>query len=254
MDLLNTKPELNQASLEKFAIDSPGDIRNIIQNIVRDEHELYVYLEGDETYFITEILDLDLKSDAGVLSIAKPIDRAALSAIHSDVAYSVVCFPDGIKVQFNGRGIPQTKIDGVMALSLALPNKLYRLQRREYFRVMIDEKANIQMKLMSGPVMGEFELSDLSIAGCAIRMPTAEVKLSQYDRIDQACIYFGDSDTSLPVVLTVKNQKPDEENADYSLVGCELTTPHAPDQARLQRHLLAIERRQRTVQALGLDS
>lgn len=250
MDSNATKPETNRQDLEKFGIRSSSDIKNILQSILHDEHELYIYYDNDEKHFVTEVLDIIETEDGIKIGLATPFDKHVLRHLGKETRYTIVSFPDGIKIQFEGVGFVEEDVGGVRAYCIDIPTELARLQRREYFRVMIDEQANVHVRLNCGPLHGEFELCDLSIAGCGIRLQGNSDAFKVGMLLPNAELLFNENDTPLSVALTVKNSKPDEENAGHTILGCSLRTPHAPDQARLQRHLLAIERRQRAKQAL----
>lgn len=237
-------PERDQKLLEEFSLSAEPTVRKLLTTIEGDEHELYVYLQADHTHFVTEILSIDWK--AGLMWLGTPYEKSLSANCNASTAYVMVSFPDGVKVQFAGIGVIQSQYQGADALRVAIPKTIVRLQRRNYFRVVADEELNSQVKLEIPAVQDHPSLIDISLAGIGF---TVEAVVSQHDRGDvlkDVRLTLPDGEGSMLVELEVRNIKAMTDNPNMVQLGCEMKMIERGAERRLQRFLLATERRQRT--------
>lgn len=236
-------PERDQKLLEEFSLSAVPTVRKLLGTIEEDEHELYVYLQADHTQFVTEILNIDWSS--GLMWLGTPYDKSLSSHCNASTAYIMVSFPDGVKVQFAGVGILQSQYQGAEALRVAIPKTIVRLQRRNYFRVMADEELNAQVKLDIPSTQGPITLIDISLAGCGLLMDGVQSQHQAGEVIKDVRLTLPDGEGSMLVELTVRNIKHMADNPDMVQLGCEMKSLDRGAERRLQRFLLATERRQR---------
>lgn len=240
-------PERDQKILEEFSMSAAPTLRKLITTIEEDEHEIYVYLLAGDTQFVTEILNIDWS--AGLIWLATPYEKSLSSGCNASSTYIMVSFPDGVKVQFAGVGILQSQYQGVEALRIAIPKTIVRLQRRNYFRVMADEELNAQVRLDIPFHEQAASLIDISLAGCGLLVngqPEQEYVAGMV--IPDVRLTLPDGEGSMLVELTVRNIKPMVDDPNQFQVGCEMKTLERGADRRLQRFLLATERRQRANQ------
>ncbi|KYP11825.1 MAG: hypothetical protein A0129_05255 [Limnobacter sp. CACIAM 66H1] len=236
-------PERDQKLLEEFSLSAVPTVRKLLTTIDEDEHELYVYLQADHTQFVTEILNIDWTS--GLMWLGTPYDKTLSSKCDASTAYVMVSFPDGVKVQFAGMGILQSQYQGADALRVAIPKTVVRLQRRNYFRVMADEELNAQVKLEIPTVSSPISLIDISLAGCGLSLQTPPSLHQAGEVIQDVRLTLPDGEGSMLVELVVRNIKPMADHPEMVQLGCEMKTVERGAERRLQRFLLATERRQR---------
>ena len=237
-------PERDQKLLEEFSLSAEPTVRKLLNTIESDEHELYVYLQADHTHFVTEILSIDWK--AGLMWLGTPYEKSLSANCNASTAYVMVSFPDGVKVQFAGIGILQSAYQGADALRIAIPKSIVRLQRRNYFRVVADEELNSQVKLEIPAVQGQPSLIDISLAGIGFTIQTVASQHQRGEIWKDVRLTLPDGDGSMLVELEVRNIKAMTDNPEYVQLGCEMKMLDRGAERRLQRFLLATERRQRT--------
>lgn len=236
-------PERDQKLLEEFSLSAVPTLRKLINTIEEDEHELYVYLQSDHTQFVTEILNIDWTS--GLMWLGTPYEKSLSANCNASTAYVMVSFPDGVKVQFAGLGILQSQYQGADALRIAIPKSIVRLQRRNYFRVMADEELNSQVKLEIPLNDSPVGLIDISLAGCGLSVQATGTPHQSGEIIKDVRLTLPDGGGSMLVELVVRNIKHMVDNPAIIQLGCEMKTLERGAERRLQRFLLATERRQR---------
>ena len=237
-------PERDQKLLEEFSLSAEQTLRKLLSIIEDDEHELYVYLQADHTQFVTEILSIDWS--AGQMWLGTPYEKVLSEHCNISTSYVMVSFPDGVKVQFAGIGILKSQYQGADALRITIPRTIVRLQRRNYFRVMADEELNSQVKLVIPQVQGDISLIDISLAGCGFYVSAPPRQYNQDEILKDVRLTLPDGGSSMLVELVIRNIKPVFDQPDNIQLGCEMKTLERGAERRLQRFLLATERRQRT--------
>lgn len=237
-------PERDQKLLAEFSLSAVPTVRKLLNTIEEDEHEVYVYLQADHTQFVTEILNIDW--NAGLIWLGTPYEKALSARCNASTSYVMVSFPDGVKVQFAGIGILQSEYQNADALRIAIPKSIVRLQRRNYFRVMADEELNSQVKLEVPSTQGLANLIDISLAGCGFTIPGQASCHKSGDILKDVRLTLPDGEGSMLVELVIRNIKGVTDDPEQVQLGCEMTMLDRGAERRLQRFLLATERRQRS--------
>lgn len=237
-------PERDQKLLEEFSLSAVPTVRKLLNSIQEDEHEIYVYLQADHTQFVTEILDINWNT--GQIWLGTPYEKALSANCNISTSYVMVSFPDGVKVQFSGQGIVQGQYQNADALRIGIPKSIVRLQRRNYFRVMADEELNLQVKLEIPSTQGLATLIDISLAGCGFVIPGQPSSHKPGDLLKNVRLTLPDGEGSMLVGLEIRNIKGVPDHPDQVQLGCEMKMLERGAERRLQRFLLATERRQRS--------
>ncbi|HEX4880529.1 MAG TPA: flagellar regulator YcgR PilZN domain-containing protein [Limnobacter sp.] len=238
-------PERDPQLLKEFALTAEPTVRKILQTVLDDEHEIYVYPNGTEPHFVTEILRLDW--DTGSLWLGTPYDKSLSVNCNSGTPFIAVAFPEGVKVQFNGLGIQHAPFEGAGALRIQIPRTLVRLQRRNYFRVVADEELNRQVVLTVPGMPYVQHLVDLSLAGCCFTVEAPQGLYCTGQPFRDAMLNLPDGDPPIRVNLEIRNIKPLVDHPEQMQLGCEMKSVERGAERRLQRFLLATERRQRAL-------
>ncbi|WP_288108496.1 flagellar brake protein [Limnobacter sp.] len=239
----NLKPELDQATLAEFAVHSPTVVQRLCKAMLSEENELYVFLKGVSDYFVTEMLDV--RFDEGKIYLGTPYEKRFLNQCTSLTPYWIVAFPEGVKVQFEGKGMENAEFEGVSCLRINIPPSMTRIQRRNYFRIYADAVFRAQVQLEIDTLEQRFELLDFSLAGCGLNVWGHQVAHKAGHVFENVRMSLPENDHTMLLDIVVKNIKPSADSEDSHFYGCEIHLKDHHDEARLQRFLLATERRQR---------
>lgn len=236
-------PEQDQKLIEKFNLSAEPTLRKLLNTIEDDEHEIYVHLHTNKTQFVTEVLCINW--DEGLIWLGTPYNKTLSAGCNEFIPYTMVSFPDGVKVQFSGIGILQSQYQGADALRISIPKSIARLQRRNYFRVVADDELNAQAKLDIPSVQGNPTLVDLSLAGCGFLVQAKPDQYNKGEVLKNVRLSLQDNSNSMLIELVVRNIKQMTEQPETIQLGCEMKVQDKTGDRRLQRFLLATERRQR---------
>ncbi len=156
------------APLEDFRITHPKEIGNVLRQLMKRKDFLTVECSNRPHRIVTRILDVD--QNAGFFIYDGSSEQIYnRSLLESDENYFSAT-QDGVRVQFvSGRPEPH-EFEGAFAFRAPLPASLYRMQRREFFRVGTP-LMDIYRCTASLPDRGQvaFDIYDLSFNGVGLR-------------------------------------------------------------------------------------
>jgi c-di-GMP-binding flagellar brake protein YcgR len=197
--------------------------------------------------------------DAASARLAFALSSAELSASYltplleaDDV--TAIAYPGDVKLQFELSGLVLVRGPASAVLQSALPDEMLRIQRRESFRVTPPVSAPVAY--LRHPAIPDMSLAlrvlDLSLGGCALRLPDDVPPLAPGTRIAGVTIEL-DVNTRLRVELTLQHLT--HLSADgpagrmsSARVGCEWQLARLEDERALQRWIDQAQVRQRLQQ------
>ncbi|MCC6249500.1 MAG: flagellar brake protein [Rubrivivax sp.] len=197
--------------------------------------------------------------DAGASRLSFAVAAAELESPHlasllEDDDVTAVAHPGQVKLQFDAAGLVLVRGQASAVLQCALPDEMLRVQRRETFRVCPPVTAPVAM--LRHPAIPEMTLAlrvlDLSLGGCALRLPDDVPALAPGTRLAGVTIEL-DVDTRLRVELLLQHVTylPQHDEAGASAgpgsarLGCEWRLQRPEDERALQRWIDQAQVRQR---------
>jgi c-di-GMP-binding flagellar brake protein YcgR len=239
-ELQKFRPEPETTKLDRFRITGTSEIRTVLRRI--SDEGCPVGLFVDSPSFVTSRVlaveqdHLDMEVDDGSSPYPRSWERVA-------TADELVCvaFVDSVKVQFRTVG-SLVESHGEKRLRLGLPQRVFRMQRREGYRVRPTREDPIWCVI---PQMGArpYEVLDLSVVGIALRLPMAETPPLLGTELRDAKLRMP-GPRVLPCGLTVRRVVTGTPEFGHRL-GCSLEGL-TPDASRaLQRLVMDIERAHR---------
>lgn len=163
------------APLEDYRISHPKAIGNVLQQLMRRKEFLTVACSHRPHRIVTRILDVD--QDAGVFiydGSSEPIYNRSL--LESSANYFSTT-QDGVRVQFVGGQPEPHTFEGCFAFRSRLPESLYRMQRRDFFRGEIPLKDPYRcIARLPDQRQVTFEIFDVSLGGVGLRSKDAALE------------------------------------------------------------------------------
>ena len=149
-----------------FGLRNPLEIGTFLRELATRQDFLTVDYGNGQV--VTRLLHVDTEAKTFIF------DHGALSAVnHAVLAAHKLRFgasPDGVKIEFTTGKPREVSHDHAPAFEVAVPNVLFRMQRREYFRV---ETPAVDPYFCSGTLPGgqpfRLEMHDLSLGGVALK-------------------------------------------------------------------------------------
>lgn len=158
-----------------YWIESPLEIKHLLKTFAKRNEKLTIWLSPGQ-FFVSMVLSI---SDANELVLDFGVDPKTNA--RTLIASKVMCVAsfDRIDVKFELTRIKQTKYDGAMAFVCALPARVHKLQRREFYRVPTPLAKPVFSTLVIPPPEGtalktrtvQAQVVDISLGGICIMDP-----------------------------------------------------------------------------------
>ncbi len=235
-----------EASLAPYAIEQPAELLGCLRRLLAANAVLSLTAPGG-TALSTQLCSVDeVHGRIG-------FDAAGLGAVLPELAerneVTVVAYLDEVRLQFELHDLLIVHGARTSALQAGLPQRIYRFQRRNAFRVRAQGRI-APMAEFRHPAMPEMRIAlrvlDISIGGCALLLPADVPALAPGVAIAGARLRL-DAETRLDVTLQVHHVTSIQPGPPGTRLGCSLVGL-APSASRtLQCHIDQIQRRQRLV-------
>ncbi|MGD9943424.1 MAG: flagellar brake protein [Burkholderiaceae bacterium] len=238
--ILPEPPETLPAS---YRIEGDLAVRAVLRDLI--ERTALVTLYPDETGDMLCVSRL-LHVDGAGLELDADIAAPQQSMLARASALMAVAFPGRVKTQFrlSGLQLDADGPDGRPVLRAALPPHLYRIQRRDAFRVhppMGD--GTVCVRRIAHGVEERYELTDLSAGGISVLVEDRQTvpqtgELWPHGRLETA------AGEAIPCDLRVRHLEPGPR-AGTQRVGLAFQALPSEVMRRIQLYVLDIERRLR---------
>ncbi len=162
-------PEPDDAAIREFRIEGPVAIRGLMRELQRKKALVALYAADDhDEFFVTQLIDCDDRW----LDFDFVTDAARRARLLRAPGAVVVAFLDQIKVQFDVDSIVEVQSGGEPAVRCPMPRLVYRIQRRDAFRVrpLGSDAALVHVGVAAGKEQA-FRLLDFSVTGLALALP-----------------------------------------------------------------------------------
>lgn len=230
--------------LDKFSTTHRREILFYLHQLVKDGERVSVVFNEGSDMFLTVLLKIDEENDLLVFDWGGS-EETNQKLLKSERNF-FVCAPHGVRNQFMVRGVRETSYQQRRAFVTRLPERYIRLQRREFFRLVLpltrrpictlprEEKKPLQL-----PVI------DISIGGIAMEMPTATPPFEIGQQLPGAVITLKEGNT-LEVTLEVRNVGPLQRGDKVTgRIGCRFIELNHHDEHLLQRFITEVQREER---------
>ena len=244
-DIPLTIESITEADEKECRISSARQIESILRNIAENGANAALYYNSKRDFIMTTILDLDEDG----MWIEQGRSATENHHIGESRKITMVTSHNGVKVQFVVNAASSVTYDDAPAFFLPMPAAIYRLQRREYFRLSLlpSEQLRCIVSMLRPKGTGtQQEAVDLTVP--VVDISGGGVGLSfMEDEIDftQGAVYT-DCRIDLPEVgpihvdLIVKNIIPLSTNKlgkTFKRAGCEFKNIDGPTTVKLQRFI-----------------
>ncbi|RLA20021.1 MAG: hypothetical protein DRQ62_11100 [Gammaproteobacteria bacterium] len=237
-----------------FAIRNSADIIRKLTLMWKQGCLITAHFGEAKESFITAITDVNKEKQAFTLDCAPKdyINKQLLAA--SEVTFNSVV--SGIQVQFSHKNIATTSIKGTAAFLLSIPETLYWLEHRKFYRVrspmsnpaLCTVKVKITLDDQEKTKELNLKIQDISISGLCIQIEPEDLMddWQMNTTLDNCFIELpeiGDFYGS----LEIRNQRSltlDREDKTQ-LIGVQLIDASPAIEAKIQRYMQLVERENR---------
>ncbi|MFI3157988.1 MAG: flagellar brake protein [Methylococcaceae bacterium] len=232
------------ADISSFLIQNPKQIISNLSLLLKNKSLLSARFGTDNASYITTLLDINQGSNSVVLDYGpkEELNQHILRAgrVTFDTEYR------GIKVSFTGSALKRIIHKGDPAFSMSIPNSIYWMQRREYYRVKspLTKSSYCQLTLEDKPPVN-LKLCDISLTGFAMFNVSKEISelLIPGTLFSQCKLILSDvGECMISFEVRAKYIINPEKIQKIQKVGCKFINITRPTEEIIQRYMQQIQR------------
>ncbi|MEQ1663004.1 MAG: flagellar regulator YcgR PilZN domain-containing protein [Thiobacillus sp.] len=237
--------------LTRYRIENRGEILSLLRNLRTRKCLINVAPGGSVEYSsVTTLLQL---ADGG-RARSFIIDCAARDITNQRLCSSPLHFSaslDGIRINFTTPAASACEFESLPALRVSLPEQLFRLQRRDYFRIPLPITHPVLCRIprrdCTPAEIVTTAVIDLGCGGIALSDDNLAFTPEIGTLLPDCQLRLPDDDHPLSVMLEVRNlaQFTLRNGALRQRIGCRFVGLPQAAAARLQRYVMQIEQARR---------
>ncbi|MBW8077141.1 MAG: hypothetical protein GJU76_03485 [Gallionella sp.] len=228
---------------EKYRITAAKEIEFVLRNVAVKGSRVALYFGAAKEFILTTLLHVDSHG----LWLEQSKNSVTNQQIEADDDLIVVGSHDNVKIQFSAAQPAPVDYQGYPAFFLPLPHTLFRLQRREYFRLMTPVlnplKCVIPVSDQNIDQPREITIMDISGGGVALTCEENNTELLPGKSYANCRIVLPEFGT-ISGTIVVRNLAvlTDALGKNYKRAGCELQDMDHPSAGLLHRYVMHLQR------------
>lgn len=172
-DVTLTIEAITDTDEQNCLVTSPRQIISILHTMAEHATKCALYYNTNQNFIMTSVLDVD---EDGIW-IEQGLSATVNHLISESKWLVLVGSHAQVKVQFRATTASSVSYDGEPALFLPLPQKLYRLQRREYFRLSLPPTEHLHCIINSA----NFTETNDSVAASSLDLAVSDIEIPAAD-------------------------------------------------------------------------
>lgn len=238
---MTTSPIETPSAEERFSLVGQMEILSLLQNLLFRRQTVSVQYGPHGESLLTSLLSIHPEGMVFDLGMDPESNQRLLNSRR--LFFS--CQPDGILVRFHCDAPQRIVWDGEAACQVGLPQRITRLQRREYFRVIapIAKPITVGFRLSENDAM-DLVIHDLSVGGAGLTLPEG-TELPLGTTLAEA--QFRVRGDPIEVMLALKHFTPVSPGATRPInrVGVAFRQMTRQQEAALQRWIIQLDQERR---------
>ncbi|MBP6096159.1 MAG: flagellar brake protein [Methyloversatilis sp.] len=227
----------------RYVLDGQTDIVFYLRAMKDRKANVSVYAGRANESFLTALLAID--EQRGVVVFDAPRDEKLMERSARSAPLVFLTSLERVKIQFMVPRCTLVEFEGSPAFEIPLPTRMLRLQRRDYYRLILPPNPRLRCLIPTGESGGrmvEATIVDISGGGLAVVAPPSSLSLSVDSLIDNCQITLPEVGT-ISATLQVRNVFRVTERGGTELrAGCQFIGLPGSADALIQRYILRMEK------------
>lgn len=239
-----TEQTITAEELDRFTTHNRREILFYLHQLINDGERVSVVFDGGKEALLTVLLDADDANDRLIFDWGG--SEASNRKLLASERNIFVCAPHGVKNQFAGGQVREISYKQRPAFATRIPDHYTRLQRREFFRLVLPLTRRPPCTLTRpGGEPLRLTVVDISIGGIAAELPGGRLDFLPGQRLPQARIELKGIGT-IEVDLIVRNASEVQRGGKVSArIGCQFAKLGHALEHQLQRFITDVQREER---------
>ena len=226
---------------DRYMVRNAHQVRHLLQAMIDQRSMFNVHPDGRDQAFPSAVLDVDMH---GLVLDASPVPSINRTV---ETANSLLCFGqvDKVTVRFQLEGQRRIDRDGHVAFEVPLPEEVYHLQRREFYRLEtpVGDSPYCVLPDPDGGEATRWRVLDISAGGIALLLPPEQNLLKLQSRYASCVLEIPESTPiSTPLVVCNLRQQKQPNGTEMTRIGLRFDDlPRGADNS-IQRYIFRIDR------------
>lgn len=231
---------------EQFLLHAKGEIVHVLNDLSRKPDIITGYFDRGERYLLTAVLAV--LAERGLVVLDYGPDETLNEALLRSGRLVCATKHERIHIKFTLEGVQRARFQGKPVFAAPLPETVFRLQRREYFRVRTPITTPVTCEVPWGDERRQLVVADVGYGGLAL--------------VDDDCSYPGDlndvlkgcvltlpGNETLQVDLEVRNRVPlrHKDGAEFQRIGCQFVQLPLQHNVVIQRYIHQLQVAQKQI-------
>jgi c-di-GMP-binding flagellar brake protein YcgR len=229
----------------RYQVDSDVEVAYVLRSLARGKAVVTAHVSGSKEFAVTAVLDVDVQTNVVTLDASANLELNQRLIESSPVRF--ISNDEGVRVQFQALKVESALFKGRPALRITIPRSLYKMQRREYYRMPtpILNPVTCSIPLGEEQVL-EKSLSDISLGGICLVGEFGEDPPALGSILERCSIGLGAIGT-LRIDLCVRNTYLIAlKNGTHSRrTGCQFLEITPQQEAMVQRYIILLEQKRK---------
>ncbi len=231
----------------QYMLHSEAEIVVLLRSLIPKKVLITVYFDRGESFFLTSMISVNPEEKTFVIDVSNShtMNERALAA--DRLIFTAVV--DKVKIRFSLDKLTAVVKGGLPAFQCALPDRLLRLQRREFFRLSTPIANPVRLHATvkhteNGPQAIDTPLVDISGGGIGLMIAPEKARFLHKDDLLDDCQITLPGEGLLTVVLCIRNMfdVAARNGMRCIRVGCEYVNLPDTRLTVIQRYITRIER------------
>jgi len=151
----------------RYRVDSDVEVAYVLRGLARNKAVVTAHVPGTKEFAFTAILEVDVQ--AGTVTLDASANQQLNQRLIDGSPVRFVSNDEGVRVQFQALKVESAIFQGRPALRVALPRSLYKMQRREFYRMATPIVNPITCSIPVGEnEVRNMTVSDISLGGLCL--------------------------------------------------------------------------------------
>lgn len=227
----------------RYLVSSRTAIQRILRGLAKRNELVSAFFNGGQDILLTLILEVLPEKNLVLLDLGanEDINRRILS---SERIVFVTAL-DKVKIQFVSGGIAHARFDGRAAFSIAFPEEVLELQRRDYYRVTTPLSKPLKCLIpdINGTPM-EVMVVDISAGGVGIMLHQSSGIQLRKGMLFKGCRIALPGEGTVEATLNIQSSFMATLKNGHKAMrsGCQFVNLNGAMQAMIQRYIVKLER------------
>lgn len=231
----------------QYLLHSRSEIVSVLRTLIQKMAMVTIYFDQGRSFLLSAIIAISNDTQEFILDIGSDdeMNRKALAADKLILTTLI----DKVKVQFSINGVRLIRHEGHAAFAADLPEKLLRLQRREFFRLSTSVANPVKLSTtISHADFGnrfiEVPLLDISCGGVGLMVTPDQLHYFRKGETLDQCKIMLPGEGPLVTTVGIRNmfEVTTRSGARFVRVGGEFATLSAAKLTLVQRYITRVER------------